>query len=69
MDKRLFDNFDELNKINNELRLISINARIEASKASEEGRKFSVIAEEMSNTVKKLNASINSLENNLKEEI
>lgn len=48
------------------MRLISINARIEASKSGEDGKKFSVIAEEMSNAVKKLNASLYDLKKNIK---
>ena len=66
MQERVLTIFEDLDKVNNEMRLISINARIEASKSAEDGKKFSVIAEEMSNAVKKLNTSLDDLKKNLK---
>jgi methyl-accepting chemotaxis protein len=68
MNEDVLSSFHELNRVSNEMRLISINARIEASKASDvEGRKFSVIAEEMSNSVNKINTSLEELRKKLEE--
>lgn len=66
MQESVLTVYNELDKVSNEMRLISINARIEASKSGEDGKKFSVIAEEMSNAVKKLNASLYDLKKNIK---
>lgn len=61
--------YAEIYKINNELRLIGINARIEASKASkEDGRRFSIIAEEMSKSSNKLNGSLDMLQEYIKKD-
>jgi len=40
---------DEIDKINRETHMLSINARIEASRADEAGKAFTVVAEEMNN--------------------
>ena len=51
----------EVDKINRETHMLSINARIEASRADEAGKAFTVVAEEMNNLSQKTSTVTNKM--------